>query len=148
MSLIAPSAVFLVAVAMAAVAGARMTAPISTSAWLMPLIVTIAMAIVSAVIVIGEVMHRTAAAWTTEGPQADASLATSTPLRIAGWLALSGGYAVVTPMVGFEWATGIFLVLALKVFGGASWRITVPVAVGMALLVPLIFRRVFYTLVP
>ena len=146
MSLIVPIVVFAIAVAMGATAGARIAPPYATSAWLLPLFVSIAMALVAAVLVIGEIVQKAATAWAS--PDAPAETARSTPARIVGWLALSAGYALVTPKVGFEWATVAFLILALKAFGGASWRLTLAIAVTMALMVPLVFRHVFSALVP
>jgi hypothetical protein len=145
-SLIVPALVFVIAVAMGATAGARIVPPFATSAWLMPLFVSVAMALVSAALVIGEIVSRRAVS-AGRAPTA-AEAARSTPGRVASWIALSAGYAIVTPQIGFEWATVVFLILALKVFSGASWRLTLPVAAVMALLVPLIFRHVFSALVP
>jgi hypothetical protein len=145
-SLIVPALVFVIAVAMGATAGARIVPPFATSAWLMPLFVSVAMALVSAALVIGEIVSRRAVS-AGRAPTA-AEAARSTPARVASWIALSAGYAIVTPQIGFEWATVVFLILALKVFSGASWRLTLPVAAVMALLVPLIFRHVFSALVP
>jgi hypothetical protein len=145
-SLIVPALVFVIAVAMSAIAAARIAAPFATSAWLMPLVVSMAMAIVSAVLVIGDIVSRRALAAGHASSAVEA--ARSTPARVAGWIALSAGYAIVTPQVGFEAATVVFLVLALKVFGGASWRLTLPVAVAMAFVVPFVFRQVFSALVP
>jgi hypothetical protein len=146
MSLIVPLLIFVIAVALALMAGARISAPLATSAWLMPLVVTSAMALVSAAIVIREILERRAAVASAAGTTADAPYTTGA--WVAGWIALSAGYATVTPLVGFEWSTVVFLVVALKVFGGASWRLTLAVAVAMALVVPLVFRRLFFTLVP
>jgi hypothetical protein len=145
-SLIVSTLVLVIAVAMGATAGARIVPPFATSAWLMPLFVSVAMALVSAVLVIGEIVSRRAAP-AGRTPTA-AAAAKSTPARVAGWIALSAGYAFVTPHIGFEWATVVFLIIALKVFGGTSWRLTLLVAVAMALLTPLIFRHVFSALVP
>jgi hypothetical protein len=145
-SLIVPALVLVIAVAMGATAGARIVPPFATSAWLMPLFVSAVMALVSAALVISEiVLRRTVPAG--RAPTA-VEAAKSTPARVAGWIVLSAGYAIVTPQIGFEWATVVFLILALKVFSGASWRLTLPVAAVMALLVPLIFRHVFSALVP
>jgi hypothetical protein len=144
--LIVPALVFVIAVAMGATAAARIAPPFATSAWLMPLFVSMTMALVSVALVVGEIVSRRAVAVGRAPPTVEA--AKSTPARVAGWIALSAGYAVVTPQVGFEAATVVFLILALKVFGGASWRQTLLVAVAMAFLVPLIFRHVFSALVP
>jgi hypothetical protein len=146
-SLIVPALIFVIAVAMGTAAGTRIAPPFGTSAWLMPVVVSVAMALVSAALVIGEIVLRNASPVGNVPSVAEAATK-STPARVAGWVALSAGYAIVTPQVGFEWATLIFLILALKVFGGAPWRLTLPVAVAMALLVPLVFRRVFSALVP
>jgi hypothetical protein len=146
MKLVVPAITFFIAVAMAATAGLQMARPIATSPWLMPLIVTIAMAIVSAAIFAAEYQQRASQPSTSDSAPDAAGRAS--PLRVASWLALSAGYAVATPIVGFEWATGVFLVFALKAFGGASWRTALPIALAMALLLPMVFRRVFFTLVP
>ena len=146
MPLIVPALVFVIAVAMGATAAARIVPPYATSGWLMPLFVSAAMALVSAALVVREIVSRKAVLAGLAPTATDATK--STPGRVAGWIALSAGYAIVTPQVGFEWATVVFLILALKLFGGASWRLTLVVAVAMAFLVPLIFRHVFSALVP
>jgi hypothetical protein len=148
MALITPAFVFVIAIAMCATAAVQLTPPLVTSAWLFPLFISAAMAIVSAVLLVGEVAQRRAIAAESGPPGAPTDTGRATPARVTGWLALSAGYAIVTPQVGFEWATAVFLVFALKVFGGASWRLTLPVALGMAMVVPLIFRHVFSALVP
>jgi len=145
-SLIVPALVLVIAVAMGAIASARIVPPFATSAWLMPLFVSVAMVLVSAALVIGEIVSRRAVLAGRASIAAEA--AKSTPVRVAGWIALSAGYAIVTPHIGFEWATVVFLMLALKMFGGTSWRLALLVAVAMALLMPLIFRHVFSALVP
>lgn len=147
MALITPAFVFVIAIAMAVTAAVQVAPPLTTSAWLFPLFVSAAMAIVSAVLFVGEVAQRRRTIAAASVPAASTDVR-ATPARVAGWLALSAGYAIATPQVGFEWATGVFLIFALKVFGGASWRVTLPVAATIALLLPVIFRRVFFTLVP
>jgi hypothetical protein len=146
MPLIVPALVFVVAVAMGTTATGRIMPPYATSGWLMPLLVSVAMALVAAALVIREIVSRRA----VPAGSAPAAIdpAKSTPWRVAGWIALSAGYAIATPQVGFGWATVVFLILALRVFGGASWRLALPVAAAMAILVPLIFRHVFSALVP
>jgi hypothetical protein len=148
MALITPALVFVIAIAMAVTAAVQVAPPLTTSAWLFPLFVSAAMAIVSAVLFVGEVAQRRRTVAAASVPAASTDIVRATPARVAGWLALSAGYAIATPQVGFEWATGVFLIFALKVFGGASWRVTLPVAATIALLLPVIFRRVFFTLVP
>ena len=148
MTLLVPAFVFVIAIAMAATAVVQVAPPLVTSAWLFPLFVSAAMAILSGVLLVGEVAQRRRTVAAASVPAASTDIVRATPARVAGWLALSAGYAIATPQVGFEWATSVFLIFALKVFGGASWRVTLPIAAAMALLLPVIFRRVFFTLVP
>lgn len=137
-----------VALAMGAMAAIRLAAPVATSPWIVPLILSTAIALVSIALLVAEVrdwLKRRA-----ERPRADAVLVLgkSTPARVAGWLALSGGYGVATPLIGFEWATAIFLPVALRTFSSASWPLTIGLTAGMGILLPLTFRYVFQSLVP
>jgi hypothetical protein len=136
------------ALGMGAMAATRLAAPVATSPWIVPLILSSAIALVSLALLIGEVRdrHRRRAKRTETDvvPQ----LPRSTRTRVVGWLALSGGYGVVAPLIGFEWATAIFLPLALRTFSRASWAWTIGLTAGMALLLPLVFRYVFQSLVP
>lgn len=139
-----PAAICLVAAALAGMAAWQLRPPVATSAWLMPLIVMTAMTAVSAWIAVAELVKRSFSA----DRDSHGFPASTTPLRVAGWLGLSFGYAALTPFVGFEWATGVFLLVALIIFGKADWRLAALVAISMAFLIPLIFRNVFFTLVP
>ena len=136
------------ALGMGAMAATRLADPVATSPWIVPLIVSSAIVLVSVALLIGEVRERLKRR--AERPAADAVLLLprSTPARVAGWLALSGGYGVATPLIGFEWATAIFLPLALRTFGRASWPLTIGLTAGMAILLPLAFRYVFQSLIP
>lgn len=137
-----------VALGMGAMAATRLANPVATSPWLVPLIVSSAIVLVSIALLIGEVrdwLKRRA-----ERPGAEAVLQPprSTPARVAGWLALSSGYGVATPLIGFEWATAIFLPVALRTFSHASWPLTIGLTAGMGILLPLVFRHVFQSLIP
>ena len=129
-------------------AATRLAHPVATSPWIVPLILSSAIVLVSIALLVVEVrdwLKRRAAR-----PAADAvrSLPKSTPARVAGWLALSGGYGVATPVIGFEWATAIFLPVALRTFSRASWPLTIGLTAGMGILLPLVFRHVFQSLIP
>ena len=68
--------------------------------------------------------------------------------RISGWLGLASAYAIITPQIGFTWATLAFLIIALKIFAGLGWVRTVIYAALVATLVPLIFHYVFSAIIP
>ena len=137
-----------VALGMGAMAATRLAAPVATSPWIVPLILSTAIVLVSIALLVVEARD-----WLkkhAEHPGADAALQLprSTPARVAGWLALSSGYGVTTPLIGFEWATAIFLPVALRTFSSASWPLTIGLTAGMGILLPLTFRYVFQSLVP
>ena len=137
-----------VALGMGAMAATRLAAPVATSPWIVPLILSTAIVLVSIALLVAEARD-----WLkkhAERPGADAvlQLPRSTPARVAGWLALSSGYGVTTPLIGFEWATAIFLPVALRTFSSASWPLTIGLTAGMGILLPLTFRYVFQSLVP
>jgi len=137
-----------VALGMGAMAATRLAAPVATSPWIVPLILSTAIVLVSIALLVAEARD-----WLkkhAEHPGADAvlQLPRSTPARVAGWLALSSGYGVTTPLIGFEWATAIFLPVALRTFSSASWPLTIGLTAGMGILLPLTFRYVFQSLVP
>lgn len=133
---------------MGAMAATRLADPVATSPWIVPLILSAAIALVSIVLLIGEVREWRQRRTKRHGADVVQKLPGSTRTRVVGWLALSGGYGVVTPLIGFEWATAVFLPLALRTFSRASWAWTIGLTAGMALLLPLIFRYVFQSLVP
>jgi hypothetical protein len=138
----------LAALGVGAIAATRLAAPVATSPWIVPLIVCSGIVLVSIALLVAEVRH-----WPKKRaarPAADAvpPPPRSTPARVAGWLALSGGYGVATPLIGFEWATAIFLPVALRTFSRASWPLTIGLTAGMGILLPLVFRYVFQSLVP
>ena len=138
----------LAALGMGAMAATRLAAPVATSPWIVPLILSTAIVLVSIALLVVEARD-----WLkkhAERPGADAvlQLPRSTPARVAGWLALSSGYGVTTPLIGFEWATAIFLPVALRTFSSASWPLTIGLTAGMGILLPLTFRYVFQSLVP
>lgn len=129
-------------------AATRLADPVATSPWIVPLILGVAIALVSIALLIGELRHRRGRHAKRPGADVVLRLPGSTPTRVVGWLALSGGYGVAAPLIGFEWATAIFLPLALRTFSRASWAWTMGLTAGMALLLPLVFRYVFQSLVP
>lgn len=147
MALIVEALAFVVAVAIAVTAVVQMSGPISTSPWLMPLLVGVAMAVVSGALAVPEIRARRLAV-PAPPPGADEEQVHPGVPRVAGWLALSAGYAIAVPLTGFEWATIVFLVIALRLFGAAGWKTVVAVSLAVALLIPLVFRHVFFTLVP
>jgi len=126
-----------------------MTAPASTSPWLMPLLVGAGIAVISLVLLASELVgRRTAMAAPDDIPADGTDFSQSTLPTVLTWIALSSGYAVTTPLLGFEATTFVFLVIALKLFGRTSWRVILLSAAGVSLVLPLIFRHLFYTLVP
>ncbi len=126
----------------------RLGHPVAVSPWLFPLIVSSAIAMVSIALLVGEVRGRLRARAQPSETDTFPLLPRSTPARVVGWLALSGGYGIATPLIGFEWATTIFLPVALRTFSGASWVWTISLTAGMALVLPLVFRYWFQSLVP
>jgi hypothetical protein len=137
-----------VALGMGAMAATRLADPVATSPWIVPLIVSSAIVLVSIALLIGEVRDRLKRRAERPGADAVLLLPRSTPARVAGWLALSSGYGVATPLIGFEWATAIFLPVALRTFSRASWPLTIGLTAGMGILLPLAFRYVFQSLIP
>lgn len=133
---------------MGAMAATRLVDPVATSPWIVPLVLSAAIALVSVALLIGEVRDWHQRHARQSGADVVPRLPGSTPARVVGWLALSGGYGVAAPLIGFEWATAIFLPLALRNFSRASWAWTIGLTAGMALLLPLVFRYVFQSLVP
>lgn len=138
----------LAALGVGTMAATRLAAPVATSPWIVPLIVCSAIVLVSIALLAEEVRDwlkkhaaRHAADSVLPPPR-------STPARVAGWLALSGGYGVATPSIGFEWATAIFLPVALRTFSRASWPLTIGLTACMGILLPLVFRYVFHSLIP
>jgi hypothetical protein len=151
-SVLVVSGVFVAAVAMMAASFRLLDGKLATSAGLFPLIVSAAMIVVSALILIGDVrrlrhsevsgsVHEAPAPETLTGERAQFKL-------LAGWIALASAYAIATPLVGFEVATFVMLTAALKVFGKASWPIVLTVPIAVALILPFVFRYVFHTLIP
>lgn len=137
-----------VALGMGAMAAARLAAPVATSPWIVPLILCTAIVLVSIALLVVEVRDWLKRRAERHGAKAALVLGKSTPARVAGWLALSSGYGVATPLIGFEWATAIFLPVALRTFSTASWPLTIGLTAGMGILLPLTFRYVFQSLVP
>lgn len=137
-----------VALGMGAMAATRLAAPVATSPWIVPLILSSAIVLVCIALLVVEVRDWLTRRTERPGPNADLQLPRSTPVRVAGWLALSSGYGVATPLIGFEWATAVFLPVALRTFSRASWPLTIGLTAGMAILLPFAFRYVFQSLVP
>lgn len=145
MAFLVEAVVLLIAVGMTVSAALQIAPPYLTSAWLLPLIVGSVMCVLSATLVAAEAKRFAAAA-----PRASARRLVMSPLgaRMAGWLALSVGYGIATPIVGYEWATLAFLACALSIFARLEWWLTAIIAAGFALVVPFVFRNLFFTLVP
>jgi hypothetical protein len=139
----------LLGAAMVASSLVYMAAPASTSPWLMPLLVGGGIVVVSAVLLASDLFGRSrAVAADAEIPADGTDFSQSTILTVLIWLALSTGYALVTPLAGFELTTFVFLIIALKIFGRTSWPVILLSAAGVAIVLPLVFRHLFYTLVP
>jgi hypothetical protein len=139
----------LLGAAMVASSLAYMTAPASTSPWLMPLLVGSGIVVVSLALLASEFVGRRAGMAALNAIPADGTdFSQSTPLIVITWLVLSTGYALIVPLIGFELTTFVFLVIALKLFGRTSWRVILLSAAAVSLVLPLVFRHLFYTLVP
>jgi hypothetical protein len=138
----------LAALGVGAIAVTRLVHPVATSPWIVPLIVCSAIVLVSIALLVAEVRDWLKKPATRPTADSVPPPPRSTPARVASWLALSGGYGVATPLIGFEWATAIFLPVALRSFSRASWPLTIGLTAGMGILLPLFFRYVFHSLVP
>lgn len=124
-----------------------LTQPIVTSPGILPLLVFGAAAAISGVMLILEFMRGNAS--TSRGLEALKSPGFRRhAAKSIGWLGLASGYAVATPVVGFTWATIVFLGIALPLFGRLVWWRTAIVAMAMAVLAPIAFRQLFFTIVP
>ena len=147
---IAVEAVFLlIGAAMVLSSLTNMVAPASTSPWLMPLLIGAGIVVVSLALLASEfVGRRTVAVASDDIPADGTDFRQSSALTVVTWLALSAGYAVITPQIGFEITTFVFLVIALKLFGKTSWRVILLSAAGISIVLPQVFRHLFYTLVP
>ena len=68
------------------------------------------------------------------------------PLALA--VALAVGFALLVDRLGFLIAGTLFLTLAFRAIGRRRWRVALPVAVAVILVVWLLFRLVFQVLLP
>jgi hypothetical protein len=147
-SLIVVSGIFVGSLVMAVESFRLIQGPLSTSAGLFPLIVSVAMLPVAGLIIIADV-RRLRSAVRPEGPAPETLTGNGSEFKLLGaWVALAALYAIATPIVGFEIATFIMLTIALKFFGKASWPIIATVPISIALTLPFVFRHVFHTLIP
>lgn len=139
--------ILVLAVAMAIQSIGYLTTPIVTSPGILPLIVSISLALISGALLVGEVaegdasVSRLKACFGSSAFRARAA-------KAAGWLTLASLYAVATPFIGFVWATLIFLAIALTVFARLAWWKTALIAGAIATLIPVAFRFLFHTIVP
>lgn len=135
------------AVAMAVQSIGYLTPPIVTSAGILPLVVSVAMAVIAGALLVTEFIRGNASV-----SRLAASLGSSVfrqrAARAAGWLTLATLYAVATPFIGFTWTTLAFLVVALTAFARLAWWRIAIIAVAMATLIPIAFRHLFFTIVP
>ncbi len=146
-ALIVECLTLVLALAMGAIAGSRLSAPVLASPWLLPLLVSIVMSLIAVALIFGEIAERRKAAGSPAQRVAEGALQPQ-GYRMIGWLGLCSAYAIATPWVGFEWATLVFMPVALWAFGRASWPVIGALTLAMALALPLIFRHVFQSLVP
>ena len=121
--------------------------PIVTSPGILPLIVSMAIVVISGFLLVSDFLGgrysiKHGYQWLT-GAANRAKIR-----RISGWLGLASAYAIITPQIGFTWATLAFLIIALKIFAGLSWVRTMIYAVLVATIVPLIFHYVFSAIIP
>lgn len=145
MALLVEAVILLIAIGMTASAALQIVPPYLTSAWLLPLVIGSFMCLLSGLLVAAEAKRFLPA---VRSHSARRVVFSRLGAKITGWLALSVGYGVATPVVGFEWATMAFLGCALSVFSRLRWWLIAIIAVGFAIVVPMIFRNVFFTLVP
>lgn len=147
MTVLVQAIIFVVASAMAVQSVFYLQEPFIRSPGILPLLVALAMAVLAAGLLIGEIRNGavslSAARRYFAVPDNRAKA-----LRTAGWLSLSTLYAVATPQIGFAWATLAFLVVALAVFAKLAWWKVLILAVAIATIVPVIFRYVFFAIVP
>lgn len=121
--------------------------PIVTSPGILPLIVSMAIVVISGFLLVSDFLGgrysiKAGYQWLT-GAANRAKIG-----RISGWLGLASAYAIITPQIGFTWATLAFLIIALKIFAGLSWVRTMIYAALVATIVPLIFHYVFSAIIP
>jgi hypothetical protein len=147
-SLIVVSIIFIGALAMTIESVRLLQGPLSTSAGLFPLIVSVAMLLVAGLVIIGDV-RRLRSATGSDGSAPETLTGNRREFKLlAAWVALGTFYALATPAVGFEIATFVMLAVALKFFGKASWPVIATVPIAVALILPFVFRHVFHTLIP
>lgn len=147
MSFIVQAVILLAASVMAVQSVAYLKPPIVTSPGILPLLISVAAALMAGALMVADLARGTVR------PRAMAELwrnpqTRRTALRTSAWLALATGYAVLTPVIGFTWATLAFLLVALRMFGELAWWRVAAIAVPVAVVVPLVFRHVFFTIVP
>lgn len=130
------------------------SAEIMTSSGLLPLLITAVISTLCIVILLQDLtarrrISRASGEPPVAGPPPETLIGGPAEFRRLGlWLLLSSGYALLTPVLGYETATAIALAIALFTFGKASWPVVLAVTAGVTLLLPMIFRHVFFTLVP
>lgn len=133
--------------AMGANASSKLAPPMLASPWLLPLIVSVIMSLIAVALIIGEFAERRRAA-ASPARQLAQDAEPSPGYCMVGWLGLCATYSIATPWIGFEWATLAFMPLALCLFGRASWPVIAALTLAISLLLPLVFRHVFQSLVP
>jgi hypothetical protein len=147
MAAIVELAVLVGAIVMAIQSVGYLTTPVATSPGILPLIVSVASAAIAAMLLAQEVargsiaVSRIRSIWRSAVFRQRAASA-------VGWLTLATVYAIATPVIGFAWATLVFLGIALTVFARVAWWRAAIVAVAMATLIPIAFRYLFFTIVP
>jgi hypothetical protein len=139
--------ILVLAIAMAIQSIGYLTTPIVTSPGILPLIVSISMALISGALLVAALVEGDASVSrlkTCFGSPAFRARAA----KAAGWLTLATLYAIATPVVGFVWATLAFLAIALTAFARLAWWKTAVIAGAIATLIPVAFRFLFHTIVP
>lgn len=147
MSIAVEAIILVVALAMAVQSVAYLREPLISSPGILPLFVAIVIVSMTLSLLVSDLrkegfrLDKLRSAFRLGGTR-------DTVLRVLGWLALSVGYAVATPLTGFEWATASFLLAALYLYARLAWWKILTTAAGIALGIPLVFRYVFHTIIP
>ena len=147
MSFVVQSIIFIAGLLIAVQSIYYLREPIVTSPGILPLIVAMAIVVISGTLLVFDFMGGRYSI--KQGYQWLTSAANRAKIgRISGWLGLASAYAITTPQIGFTWATLAFLILALKIFARLNWVRTMIYAALVATIVPLIFHYVFSAIIP
>lgn len=147
MSVFVQAIIFVVASLMAIQSVLYLREPIITSPGILPLVVSVAAALLAGALLVGDFLSGAVSLRRIRRMFVGPSIR-DRAMRTTGWLVLASGYAVATPVVGFMLATLVFLLIALVVFARLVWWQAAIAAIAIATIVPLVFRYVFFAIVP